>query len=135
MQGIVISPILTLAQPYLTEGDSSQKLCINTDSCVEFCTVSSGNLHGIFCAQIKVQYEIKRLSFKGIHGKGLWCLKTESSLTMYIVTWKLILILQNSAAENRYNKVKIGTVVYNPKLIKILSFNIEVWNMEIENLL
>lgn len=53
---------------------------------------------------------------------------------MYIVTWKLILILQNSAAENRYNKVKIGTVVYNPKLIKILSFNIEVWNTEIENL-
>ena len=53
---------------------------------------------------------------------------------MYIVTWKLILILQNSAAENRYNKVKIGTVVYNPKPIKILSFNIEVWNMEIENL-
>ena len=53
---------------------------------------------------------------------------------MYIVTWKLILILQNSAAENRYNKVKIGTVVYNPKLIKILSFNIEVLNMEIENL-
>lgn len=65
-------------------------------------------------------------------GCGVW--KTESSLTMYIVTWKLILILQNSAAENRYNKVKIGTVVYNPKLIKILSFNIEVWNMEIENL-
>ena len=53
---------------------------------------------------------------------------------MYIVTWKLILILQNSAAENRYNKVKSGTVVYNPKPIKILSFNIEVWNMEIENL-